>query len=378
MDFFKLRNTDIQEESGAGDEGTPSLVAKYKSATPGQTSPAPSRQPARKGDKLNAKMDYSSKIKQDDIEVKNTMEAFEDPEAQKSEMAMTKLHFIKYAAEEIMEYINMNAPIEEWYQIKLAKVHADMEGLHSYMEGEKRRTGMVGEAASPMIAPPKTGKEFGTKADAFAYVKKHGGKVMKKSFINPRTGQKFVSYIIKEDTIDEAMKPYVSGTAPRSGEKGSYDVMDKNGKVVKSYPYTKGGMQMAQSHVKKLMGEGVMKNIKRQLTARDADSRAGEEAGKMMKAQQAGDTAAASKYNKRFKKLSALTKKEGYASDAQRKAVWASKNEKGIKEKLDPSMGADAYIKDFMKSDAPQFKGKSKKERQQMALAAYYAAKRGD
>ena len=521
MDFFKYRN--IAEEGGAGDEGTPSLVAKYKSATPGQTSPAPSRQPARKGDKLNAKMDYSSKIKQDDIEVKNTMEAFEDPEAQKSEMAMTKLHFIKYAAEEIMEYINMNAPIEEWYQIKLAKVHADMEGLHSYMEGEKRRTGMVGEAASPMIAPPKTGKEFGTKADAFAYVKKHGGKVMKKSYINPRTGQKFVSYIIKEDTIDEAkmyhtspttilsvkdkpmwfshnekqakgwhantkdnhgkaytykfdvkgkiadykdpkvkklfndaginqmdyendlvsnpsasevlkhkgtkllqkngyvgythsdydstdfgkdhdstliftprknakmygslnestdigeaMKPYVSGTAPRSGEKGSYDVMDKNGKVVKSYPYTKGGMQMAQSYVKKLMGEGVMKNIKRQLTARDADSRAGEEAGKMMKAQQAGDTAAASKYNKRFKKLSALTKKEGYASDAQRKAVWASKNEKGIKEKLDPSMGADAYIKDFMKSDAPQFKGKSKKERQQMALAAYYAAKRGD
>jgi len=92
MDFFKYRN--IAEEGGAGDEGTPSLVAKYKNATPGQTSPAPSRQPARKGDKLNAKMDYSTKIKQDDIEVKNTMEAFEDPEAQKSEMALTKLHLL--------------------------------------------------------------------------------------------------------------------------------------------------------------------------------------------------------------------------------------------------------------------------------------------
>ena len=212
MDFFKYRN--IAEEGGAGDEGTPSLVAKYKNATPGQTSPAPSRQPARKGDKLNAKMDYSTKIKQDDIEVKNTMEAFEDPEAQKSEMALTKLHFIKYAADEIKQYIEMGAPIEEWYQIKLAKVHADMEGLHSYMEGEKRRTGMVGEAASPMIAPPKTGKEFGTKADAFAYVKKHGGKVMKKSFINPRTGQKFISYIIKEEAIDEGENKQMKGKDP--------------------------------------------------------------------------------------------------------------------------------------------------------------------
>jgi len=38
---------------------------------------------------------------------------------------------------------------------------------------------------------------------------------------------------------------------------------------------------------------------------------------------------------------------------------------------------ADAgdYIKDFRKSDAPQFKGKSKKKRDQMAVAAYLAKK---
>ena len=424
MDFFKYRN--IAEEGGAGDEGTPSLVAKYKNATPGQTSPAPSRQPARKGDKLNAKMDYSTKIKQDDIEVKNTMEAFEDPEAQKSEMALTKLHFIKYAADEIKQYIEMGAPIEEWYQIKLAKVHADMEGLHSYMEGEKRRTGMVGEAASPMIAPPKTGKEFGTKADAFAYVKKHGGKVMKKSFINPRTGQKFISYIIKEEAIDEGENKQMKGKDPcwkgyqmvGTKKKGGKEVPDckptneakmdnseilkaakslaSNGKDEKTKSFGKGlvdfynkngsftpdqvsGLQNIMKNASFQMAkEGVMKNIKRQLTARDADSRAGEEAGKMMKAQQAGDTATATKHNKRFKRLQALTKKEGYASAAQRKAVWASKNEKGIKEKLDPSMGAGEYVKDFQKSDAPQFKGKSKKERQKMAVAAYLSAKRGD
>ena len=44
-------------------------------------------------------------------------------------------------------------------------------------------------------------------------------------------------------------------------------------------------------------------------------------------------------------------------------------------EVLKPSMGAGAYIKDFRKSDAPQFKGKSEKERDKMAIAAYLDAR---
>ena len=42
-----------------------------------------------------------------------------------------------------------------------------------------------------------------------------------------------------------------------------------------------------------------------------------------------------------------------------------------MEEKLKPSDGAGAYVDDFRKSDAPQFKGKSKKKKQQMAIAAY-------
>jgi len=38
---------------------------------------------------------------------------------------------------------------------------------------------------------------------------------------------------------------------------------------------------------------------------------------------------------------------------------------------LKPSDGAGAYVKDFRKSKAPQFKGKSDKKKQQMAIAAY-------
>lgn len=44
---------------------------------------------------------------------------------------------------------------------------------------------------------------------------------------------------------------------------------------------------------------------------------------------------------------------------------------KEINEKLKASDGAGAYVKDFKKSDAPQFKGKSDEKKQDMAIAAY-------
>ena len=44
-------------------------------------------------------------------------------------------------------------------------------------------------------------------------------------------------------------------------------------------------------------------------------------------------------------------------------------------EKLDKDADAGDYVEDFKKSDATQFKGKSKKKRQEMAIAAYLDAK---
>ena len=46
-----------------------------------------------------------------------------------------------------------------------------------------------------------------------------------------------------------------------------------------------------------------------------------------------------------------------------------------LQEKLKVSDGQQAWIDDFMKSDAPQFKGKSKEDRAKMAVAAFNAAK---
>ena len=47
-------------------------------------------------------------------------------------------------------------------------------------------------------------------------------------------------------------------------------------------------------------------------------------------------------------------------------------------EKLKVSDGMGSWIKDFQGSDAPQFKGKDKEERRDMAIAAYLSAKRGN
>jgi len=63
-----------------------------------------------------------------------------DNEMEKAEMAEQQLHFICYAVDEILEYIQEGGEIEEeWYQNKLSKVHSDVEGLYSYVQGEKHR-----------------------------------------------------------------------------------------------------------------------------------------------------------------------------------------------------------------------------------------------
>lgn len=63
-------------------------------------------------------------------------------------------------------------------------------------------------------------------------------------------------------------------------------------------------------------------------------------------------------------------------SAAAHKAHAHLKEEK-INEKLSVGDGMSAWISDFKKSDAPQFKGKSDKERRDMAIAAYLSTKRG-
>ena len=101
----------------------------------------------------------------------------ESDTTQKTEMAQTQLHFMMYAAEEILEFIEMGGEIEEWYQNKLSKVMSDIESLHSYVEGESRRTGMKEDVEQIDEISDKTLQSYRSKAHTqIQHYKYAGGK----------------------------------------------------------------------------------------------------------------------------------------------------------------------------------------------------------
>ena len=53
-------------------------------------------------------------------------------------MLETQVEFIKYAVEEIEQFVRMRGPFPEWFQNKIAGVHETVKMLHAYMEGKKR------------------------------------------------------------------------------------------------------------------------------------------------------------------------------------------------------------------------------------------------
>jgi hypothetical protein len=76
-----------------------------------------------------------AKTKHKGIPYKVEESALEESEVS---MMVRKLHFIAYAAEEIMDFLEMVDDPEEWFQNKLVQAFTMMQGLHSYIEGEKR------------------------------------------------------------------------------------------------------------------------------------------------------------------------------------------------------------------------------------------------
>lgn len=68
------------------------------------------------------------------VEAEDLLAESKTPDARR--MAMSQLRFIKYAADEIAEWMSDGGEMEEWYQNKLAAVHDRMKGLHAYAEGD--------------------------------------------------------------------------------------------------------------------------------------------------------------------------------------------------------------------------------------------------
>ena len=71
----------------------------------------------------------------------------------------------------------------------------------------------------------------------------------------------------------------------------------------------------------------------------------------------------------------AAKKRAETAAHAARKAM--TKEEVELQEKMSASADAGDYIRDFKKSDAPQFQGKSPEKRRIMGIAAYMSSKKG-
>lgn len=74
--------------------------------------------------------------------------------------------------------------------------------------------------------------------------------------------------------------------------------------------------------------------------------------------------------------LSDAERAERGRAGRERVAAYANKQKAATNEALDPKADAGEWISDFVHSTNPKFDGKSKEERTQQALAAYYQARR--
>jgi hypothetical protein len=84
------------------------------------------------------------------------------------------------------------------------------------------------------------------------------------------------------------------------------------------------------------------------------------------------DVAATNKYGRVIGKIAGMKPKEVVANLKD-----MGEETEQVAEVLKPSMGASAYISDFVRSKNAKFAGKSKAERTKMALGAYYGDKKG-
>lgn len=252
-----------------------------------------------------------------------------------SEMKMTQLHFVKHAANEIIACLEAGCVMPEWYQNKVAKVEGEMEGLLSYMKGKKSKmkSRRYSSPMGGMYAEETLSEETLNEndwLDRFHFVtKKERGKTV----------------YLQWDGSPEVGK---------EGERWIKNPEDANGYLDK---------RKAEKHAK-MFGGKVQKGINE--SAKSGDKEA---------------------YRKFFDKA---LKKFGVKSPAELEGErekefydyvdknWKSdKEEKGqLDEKLNPSDDVSKWIEDFYDSDAPQFKGKSKEERREMAVAAWLDARR--
>lgn len=120
-----------------------SLLSKISKRTAhGEPSPA-AKKTVRKMDQKQIDREYISRA-QDKLRfgIKGEERQIKESHDDVADMYLRILHFIDYAADEMMDYIQDGGMLEEWVQHKLSKIFGEMETVHAWMEGTKRMTGM--------------------------------------------------------------------------------------------------------------------------------------------------------------------------------------------------------------------------------------------
>jgi hypothetical protein len=277
------------------------------------------------------------------------------------------------------------------------------------------------EEASPMIKPPTN--RFDKKSDAFAHVEKHGGKVYKQTYTDSK-GQQTVSYSVKKEEAEmneaskaEAEKLLGGPVKTRSGTepKGKLPLGFRRARNL-ARQAMKGGVSAIHRSMEKTMQK---ENVTESTTEVNEMSSKGKALAKAIMAKQSKhpiaqnmgeaikDQADVGEYDyegdmaksqlrsimtnaKRMHDMledntnlpewvqSKITLAEDYVLTAANYMEGEMNEEvEMVDEKINlvkAKMGD--VIKDFQKSDAPQFKGKSMEKRREMAIAAKLGAER--
>lgn len=286
--------------------------------------------------KLNIFEEYADLFEAEDIDPKEY-----DYEG---EMAKDQLVTMADAASELHDMLDDTENLPEWCQNKISKATDYIDTVRDYMLAKKTKAG--GSELDDIEKDMKEYKELNPTKAVNKMVNTLAKKV--KSMKNEiSVGMRNKYYDAAKKSHDRAgNSAFARHLRKEPGIEKDLDTMRKR----------KAGIKIAKNQA--------IKNIRRELYPKKKKN----------------------ENSDMYTKNTATKDKMAYKNDNQKNAPykqtleeWKQKlSESVVIEKLKVSDGMGAWVKDFQKSDAPQFKGKDDKERRDMAIAAYLSAKEGN
>jgi len=277
-------------------------------------------------------------------------------------MALDQAKFIQYVGEEIEDYIEEGNEFPEWMQNKLSGLYEKAKDMHAVMAGkyEGVQESLRKDIASLASQFPKGTKVKVKNARKYDALQKDGvkGEVIGngKDFIMVAVGKGQMNVYPKDlvkESLDEATLYLVK---MRDGTKHKRTMDTATAEKMKKNP--------------KVLSVSVIGNVQEAIKFTDKQIKMAYGILNDPRYKRGNLTGAIDKIEKIAKGLS--------DHPGVQKAMKATSEQvQHIDEKLKVSDGIAAWIKDFQDSDAPQFDGKSAKERRDMAIAAYLSAKKG-